>query len=132
MKFIAPPYLVLAKKLIGKKYHINLNQYRNWHYIVSNNLKQKYKEVIAEQLQGKKFTKPVRLIFTMHRGDKRKVDRSNVLCIHEKFFCDALVEAGCMPDDNDNFIQETIYRTGTIDNINPRIEIEVIEIKKRS
>lgn len=129
MKFTAPPFLVLSKKSGGKRYHINLNNYRNWHFQVSNNLKKKYKEVMNEQLQGIKFTKPIRLIFTMYRPDKRKVDRSNVLCIHEKFFCDALVESGCMPDDNDKFIVETIYRTGTIDKLNPRIEIEVIEVK---
>jgi hypothetical protein len=128
MKFTAPSYIILSKKLNGKKYHINLNQYRNWHFQVNNNLKTKYCELMYDQLSGIKFKSPIRLIFTMIRGDNRKIDRSNVLCIHEKFFCDALVYYNCIKDDNDNFIQETIYRTGKIDKNNPRIEIEVIEI----
>ena len=32
------------------KHYLNLNQYRNWHYAVSNNLKKNFKESIASEL----------------------------------------------------------------------------------
>lgn len=92
MLFVAPPYVVLAKSGKGKKYHINMNQYRNWHFQASNSVKAKYADLMYSQIEGVKFNGPVRLIFTMIRGDKRRIDRSNVLCIHEKFFCDAHVQ----------------------------------------
>ena len=79
------------------------------------------------EFKGHTFNK-IELMFTMHRGDKRKVDRSNVLCIHEKFFCDALVELGYIEDDNDSFIGQTTYRTGEIDKINPGVAITITEI----
>lgn len=124
-KFVAPLYLVLAKKPGGKKYHINLNQYRNWHFHVSNSLKTQYSEVMSHQLYGLKFRGPITLEFILYRPDKRRVDRSNILCIHEKFFCDALTTNGCIVDDNDNYIIQTTYSTGDIDKHNPRVEIIV-------
>lgn len=123
IKITMPLYLKLSKSVKGKKYHINLNNYRNWHYIVSNNLKKAYKELVTPYIKNLKIDYLIKLEFVMYRPDNRVVDRANVLCIHEKFFCDALVESGCIPDDNDNFIDETSYRTGGIDKGNGRVEI---------
>ena len=125
-----PLYLVLAKQKNekAKKYYLNLNQYRNWHYLVSNNLKKKYAEVVIEKLPANfVFTKPIDLTFTLWKKDKRRGDRANPLSVHEKFFCDALVHAKAIPDDNDNFIQSTHYYTGGIDKENPRVEIKIKE-----
>ncbi len=114
-----------------RKYHINLNNYRNWHSQLSNSLKIMYKEIAV-----KKFDKlglwqietPIKLTFTMYRGDKRRVDRANVLSIHEKFFCDALVEESLLTDDNDEYITSSHYYTGEIDRDNPRVDIEIGDI----
>ena len=109
----------------SKKKHINLNNYRNWHYQVSNKIKKEYKEILNRKLQQYRNLKlsKIELEFTMHRGDKRRVDRSNVLSIHEKFFCDAIVDLGIIKDDNDNHISRTIYQTGDVCKIQPRVEI---------
>lgn len=123
--FHSPLFLILSTKPNGKKYHLNLNQYRNWHFQVSNNLKRKYLDVMETQMSKVTFDSPIRLIFTLHRPDKRRVDRSNILCIHEKFFCDALTHYKCIKDDNDQFIVETVYRTGCIDKTNPRVDIQI-------
>jgi Holliday junction resolvase RusA-like endonuclease len=112
-----------------KKIYINLNEYRNWHYIVSNQAKDIYKKNLESQLTDVKFDGKITLIFTLFRGDKRRVDRSNILSIHEKFFCDALTFYGCIKDDNDNFIEETRYRSGQVDRENPRVEVEILKIK---
>lgn len=106
---------------------MNLNTYRNLHFILNNQVKIAYKEAIKEQLDGLKLKTPVRLKFTLWRKDKRAGDRANVLSIVEKFFCDALVEYGCLPDDCDKYIAGQTYRTGGLSKDNPRVDIEIIE-----
>jgi len=123
---IMPTYIVMGVKKI-KKYYINLNQYRNWHFHVSNNLKVKYKELVYSQIKDLNFNK-IKLVFTYYKPSKRRVDRANILSIHEKFFCDALVESGCIPDDNDDYIVSTHYYSGGLDRENPRVEIKIIPL----
>jgi len=118
----------MGKKKI-KRYYINLNSYRNWHFIVSNNIKKKYKEAADGQIKDLKFNNKIRLKFVLWKRDKRRIDRANPLSIHEKFFCDALTEAKCIPDDNDDFIVSTTYETGGIDKANPRVDIHIYEEK---
>jgi len=127
MVVIQVPLYISANRPGSKKYYLNLNNYRNWHYQVSNNLKVKYKEMVAPQLEGLSF-KRIGIQFILFWGSKRRVDRANVLSIHEKFFCDALVEAGCIEDDNDTFLEYTHYTTGGIDRENPRCEIWIEEL----
>lgn len=123
---VAPLYVMLPRKTkADKKMIINLNGYRNWHYIISNEVKKKYKDAVKEQLIGLAFNEPIKLHFKLFKGSKRMSDRANVLSIHEKFFCDALTELECIVDDNDNFIKETKYTSGGIDRENPRVEVEI-------
>lgn len=127
----SPLSLVLPRKTKDdRKVYLNLNGYRNWHFQVSNQIKQLYCEEMMEFLYRKKFTPPISLTFTLWKGSNRKIDRSNILSITEKFFCDALTHYGCIPDDNDEFIVETRYKTGGIDKENPRVDIEIIEGNK--
>lgn len=123
MKFTSPLYIRTAKSEKGKKYYLNLNQYRNWHYQVSNAIKEKYCEQMKSQLEGIKLETPIKIEFILWKGDKRIGDRANVLSVVEKFFCDALVEYGCIEDDNDEYIIEQTYRTGGVDKDDPRVEI---------
>lgn len=118
-----PLYIVTGVKK-KKKNYINLNQYRNWHFQLSNKLKIAYKDIAYPQIKDLSFQK-ISLSFILYKGSNRKLDRSNVLSIHEKFFCDALVESGCIPDDNDDYIISTQYSTGGIDKSNPRVDIVI-------
>ncbi len=126
--FYAPLFIILAKSSKGKRYHLNLNNYRNWHSSVNNNLKKRYKEIVAAQLKGVKLKAPIEIKFTYIKCQDRKVDRANILSVHEKFFCDALVEMGCLPDDNDQFINKTTYVSAALDREFGRVEIEVTEV----
>ena len=126
MKIVAPLFVLLPRKTkADKKIILNLNQYRNLHYIISNESKKKYKEAIKSQIEGLVFAEPLKLHFKLFKGSARKSDRANVLSIHEKFFCDALTECGVIDDDNDEFIKETKYTSGEIDKENPRVEISI-------
>ena len=130
MKVSMPLWLRTAKKETGKRYHINLNNYHTWHHSQRNKLKQAYSELAKEKFDPSiRGLKNINLVFVMHRGDKRKVDRANVLCLHEKFFCDALVGGGVLKDDNDSFINSTHYLTGEIDRENPRVDIYLTRLQ---
>lgn len=116
---------------IPRTFHINLNNYRNWHYQTSNNIKKRYKQIVNDKVYDAGWTifkNPVELTFIMYRGDKHKVDRANVLSIHDKFFCDALVELGYMDDDCDKYITSSHYYSGGLDRDNPRVDIIIKEV----
>lgn len=124
MKIDLPLFVTLPRKTkADRKFIINLNNYRNWHYLVSNQIKESYKVSLHDKLSGIKFKGKIKLHFVLYQGSKRRVDRANVLSVHEKFFCDALTAYGCIADDNDNFIEETRYTSGQVDKENPRVEV---------
>lgn len=124
---ISMPLYIIRGKRKPKKHYINLNNYRNWCFHLSDDIKKDYKDIVEKKVEGIKFGKMV-LNFILHRGDKRRVDRANILSIHEKFFCDALTEAECIKDDCDEFLHSTHYYTGVIDKDNPRVDIEIWEM----
>jgi hypothetical protein len=118
-----PLHIEIGKNKI-KKHSINMNQYRNWHFQVSNKIKQKYQDLVSKQLKEHKLKryKKISLDFVIYYGSKRKSDRSNFLSIQEKFFCDALVKMQIIEDDNDMFIESSHYYSG-YDKNDPRCEI---------
>ena len=123
-----PLSVMLPRKTMpDRKYIINKNNERNWHYIVSNKIKQVYKEALREQLEGLTFTYPIKLKLVYFKASNRRSDRTNVLSQHEKFAADAMVEFGCIPDDNDDVILSSHYSGGTLDRENPRVEIRVVQ-----
>lgn len=114
---------------IGKvKHYLNLNKFSTWHFQLRNKIKTQYMELAESLLNGIKMTPPVRLTFVHYFPDRRKRDRANVCCVHEKFFCDSMSRSGAIPDDNDNYIKETRYISGGLDKTNARIDIIVEEI----
>lgn len=115
--------------MVGKKRHyLNLNKFRNNHFQLNNKMKIMYRDiVISKLLQHKnKQYKKIALEFTYYKPTKAKRDRANILCIIEKYFCDAIVSIGMIPDDNDDHIKSSFYKSGGLDRENPRVEIKII------
>ena len=129
IKIDVPLFVRLTKKTPKGKKIINLNNYRNWHFIVNSKAKIAYSEQLKEVLSPLKFKKRISLHFVLFKGSKRKSDRANVLSIHEKFFCDALTHYGCIPDDDDEVIESTHYSGGGLDRENPRVEVYIKLLK---
>lgn len=128
MKIVSPLLVSLPRKTKpAKKIYLNLNVYRNLHFILNNQAKEIYCGLMESQLKGIVFDcdLPLDITFTLFKGRNARVDRSNILSIVEKFFCDALVYHKCIPDDNDEYIKATHYKSGGLDRINPRVEIEI-------
>ena len=125
-----PLFVMLPRKTMkDKKFIINLNQYRNWSWRVEGPIKKLYAEIAIPKLEGISFGLPIKLTLTMWKARNARIDRANVLCIHEKYFADALTKAGCIPDDNDIYIHSTHHYTGGIDRENPRVEITMQEVE---
>lgn len=126
--FSSPLWVKAGKR----KFILNLNQYRNAHYRITNNAKHKYKEFMESQIkQLKKKLGKCLFIYTVYKGDKRNFDIGNICAIHQKFFEDAMVELGKLDDDKYSIIPMAIFCLGEIDKDDPRVEIEIIEDGKK-
>lgn len=126
----SPLKIILGKTKSGKvkEFSLNLNTYRNAHFRTLNTSKHKYKMEIVKQLQDKPRYNRVAIVYKVFKGDARRYDIGNILSIHEKYFEDALVECGKLPDDKADNLPLVIYTNGGIDRDNPRVEIKVYDI----
>ena len=113
-----------------KFFVLNLNVFRNASFFTLNTAKKKYKELIQNQLVSLPKLDKIYLTYIVYPKDKRLFDLDNVTSIHAKFFQDALVECGCIEQDNYLYIigSETLF--GEIDKLNPRCEIIITEVKE--
>ncbi len=131
-----PLHVVLPRKKQARIFVLNLNVYRNTHYIVLNQAKALYKEQVeqsykewlsvdpVDRLYGIP-NEPLRFTYTIYPANNRAFDISNVCSIVDKFTCDALQELGVIQNDNHKFIPEVTYKIGKVDKENPRVELEI-------
>lgn len=124
IRIVAPWNVPISKK---KKFHPNLNQYRNSHYQILNKAKHIYSELLEEQLKDIEPFNKVRVTLTAFPPTKRKFDNDN-LAPHMKFFLDAIVQSGLLKDDHYEIVTETIHNVGNIDKDNPRVEFLIEEL----
>jgi hypothetical protein len=103
---------------------LTLNNYRNWHYQVSNNLKRKFKLAIQNKLDFK-FEGKIIIDYKYYAPDKRKRDLMNVISVIDKFFQDAMVENDCIESDDVSIVIEVNSRYMGIDRENPRLEVKI-------
>jgi hypothetical protein len=96
-------FIIPARVQVGKKvFALNLNGYRNAHFQTLNNAKKNFKVLLyntyPEILLIRAQSVIVQYKITPH--NKRLFDTQNIISVVDKFFLDALVEAGTIPDDN--------------------------------
>ena len=127
MIFISPLKVLMSRV---KTWILNLNQYRNTHFRALNTCKINYKLMMESQIKKSPTFKKAICLYKVYPANRRSFDLGNVCCVHEKFFEDALVEFGKIPDDNIDYIPLVIYMAGEIDKEKPRVEIEVIEFNR--
>lgn len=98
-----------------KEWILNLNNYRNAHYMILNKAKVNFKNLVSLDIHKlPKFSTIDTIEYTLYRDTKRHCDIANICSIVDKFFCDALVEFGKLPDDNFNYLRNVSYRWGGI------------------
>lgn len=123
----SPLKIVIGKTKAGKlkEFNLNLNAYRNAYFRTLNESKHKYKMFIVDQLQDKPRFEKIAIMYKVFKGDARRYDIGNIISIHQKYFEDAMVECGKLPDDKASNIPMVLYTDGGIDRDNPRVEIKV-------
>jgi len=127
-KMVSPIKIILPKKRKkDETVYLNLNTYRNLHWIKNNKIKQIYNELMKDQLEGLVLPTPIDIEFILYanaiQGGKKVFDTANICAIVNKFFCDALVHYGCIEDDSHQYIKKTTSDFGGYDKDNSRIEI---------
>lgn len=93
-----------------------------------NKVKVEYKEAVREQVEKLPIYNKVMIHYEVYPKTQRKTDIGNVVAIHKKFFEDALVELGRIPDDSFDHVIGSSESFGCVDNTNPRVEIQIIEV----
>ena len=119
-------YLPIYIQRGRKRYYLNLNRYRNWHYRLSNDLKVCFKTTIKYQLNFR-FDQKIQIKYTYYAPDNRKRDLMNVIAVVDKFFQDAMTENHCIPSDDTDTVIAVSCTYGGIDRKNPRIEAHISE-----
>lgn len=131
-KIILPLTVTLPRKTKEDKvFALNLNIYRNAHYLILNQAKIIYKGIVEAATNCiEPFDKPPYIFkYTMYPASNRALDVGNVLPIVQKFTDDALIELGLIKDDNFKIIIKNIHAFGCVDKENPRAELEIIELR---
>ena len=122
---------VLRKTKEDKKYSLGANSYRNWHYMVSNDLKKRYKELVKQQVVALDMqpVNKIKIYYKLFKPTKARYDKFNFAFVASKFFLDALVDLDMLPDDNDDFVKKETILPSEYDKNNGRIEIKIMEIE---
>jgi len=96
-----------------KRYYLNLNIYRNLAFHLNNNLKKEFKRLVAPMLPEVHYERYT-ITYVLYLPNFLKRDISNVCSVVDKFFCDALVELGIVPDDNYEHLPLVTYKFGDV------------------
>lgn len=128
VKFSVPLYVMLPRKTkADKKIILNLNTYIHINNFELNNAKIAYSDIVKKAVEqsewcGYQYTN-CEVKFIYYAASRRRVDKSNPLCIIEKFVCDALTDIGMWEDDDSIHIPRTVYEYGGVDKENPRCDV---------
>ena len=95
IEFELPCYIETGSRK-RRKISLNMNGYRNAHFQQLNAVKRQFQPVRGELFKAEQ----IQIHYTLHLATKRRTDMMNWVSIVDKFFCDWLVNNGCLPDDN--------------------------------
>lgn len=107
----------------NKKFSLNMNTYRNAHFFVLNNAKKALKELLHDQIAQLPKAKRAKVDYEVYSPDKRRRDGMNIISVCSKFFLDAIVEYGVLPDDSMEYLYHEEWNYGGQDPHNGRVEI---------
>ena len=122
------PIRVNAGKKKGKPYvfPLNLNAYRNEHYQILNRAKKNYDYLIRATIPFQIiYKKPIKITYTLYKGDKRKCDIANICSIVDKFTCDSMQKLGIIQNDDYDTVKSVQFKWGGIDKNFERVEMEI-------
>ena len=113
-------------KKATKKYWLSMNNYRNWCGQSSNNQKKRFKALVESQVEALPDLSflwgEVAIHYFFFPPNRTARDIGNYVAVVDKFFCDTVVEAGKLEDDNMFILKRSTWEMGEIDKENPRME----------
>jgi hypothetical protein len=118
---------LFIKNRSNKRKWLTLNNYRNWHYQVSNDIKRRFKSEIFDKLDFK-ISGKVKIEYFYFAPDKRTRDLMNVISVIDKFFQDAMVERGCIESDDLSTVIEVNSCYMGIDKEFPRLDVMITKL----
>ena len=118
----SPLYVIVGRK----KFMLNMNDYRNAHYQVLNKAKIEYKKLLRDDILSlpAKMGR-ISIDYEIILGDNRRHDGMNICAVTSKFFLDALVEYGVLPDDNMKFVLHEEWNGNGIEKNNGKVLIYI-------
>lgn len=111
----------------NKRKWLTLNNYRNWHYQVSNDIKRRFKSEVFDKLNFNIKGK-VKIEYFYFAPDKRTRDLMNVISVIDKFFQDAMVDRGCIESDDLSTVVEVNSCYMGIDKLDPRLDVMITKL----
>ena len=93
-RFIIPWVIMIGEK----RFPLNMNHYRNAHYMVMNKAKIIFKNIMGPPCLPEQ--NKIMLKYTIVRKGKKRFDTMNIISVVDKFFSDYLCESGVVSDDN--------------------------------
>lgn len=129
---ITVPLVVPISK--NKTFSLNLNIYRNAHFRVLHKAKEVFTTVVTPLIKEANIPmlSHISMRVVIFPGSNRLVDIANIAPIVAKFFDDALVQSGVLPDDNYTYIPFYCHSFGSVDKDNPRAEITIIPLDSQN
>lgn len=118
-----PTHVILPS---GTRFSLNLNIYRNAHHYILNQAKVAFTEQVTPLLGSIPQLNHCSIKYTLFTPTKRLCDVANVCSIVDKFFCDTLVKAKVIPEDNYLIVNSVQYCFGGVDKDNPRVEALIL------
>lgn len=121
----------LSVKINSKRdFILNLNNYRNAYFRTLNSSKVNYKKVMEPVILDQIPTQLERIAiqYKVYKGDRRRFDIGNIASVHQKYFEDAMVELGRLPDDRHENIPIVFYSFGGVSDARPRVEITIYDL----
>ena len=93
---------------------VNLNVYRNLHHHHLNTQKKNFADEVKPLLRDKPRAEKIWIHYTIFASSNRRLDTMNVGSITDKYFSDTMVEAGKIPDDNQEHIVLSTFSFGGV------------------
>lgn len=125
--FTLPLVVYLPRKTVkDKRFSVDINTIRGADRHSYNDAKKVYKGMIADQFEGLDMIEgPISVHYEYYAAMKNKPDLDNFVGGAKKFFQDAMVFHGLIPDDHVYIIGFNSERFCGVDKDNPRIVAKV-------
>jgi hypothetical protein len=115
----------------GELESLNLNVYRNLHFYKLNYQKKAFQDFVKPLLCGLPAMEAVSLHYEINPKGGSRLDTMNVGSIVDKFFSDALVINGIIPDDDYKHVVGNSFSFGSLCPENPHVLVTITETKPR-